>query len=306
MRACRVCPRECGVDRLAGELGVCRQGPEARLSSWNLHAWEEPPISGTRGSGTIFFSGCVGRCLFCQNWPISQLGHGQTVSAERLAEMMLELQGRGAHNINLVTATHFVPAVLAALDIAAQEGLCLPLVYNCGGYESVEVLRLLDGVVDVYLPDAKYADDAVARRLSGFTGYVAANRAALREMHRQVGDELVLDEDGIARRGLIVRHMVLPAGLAGTAEVLRWIAAELSPGVHVSLMAQYCPAYRAEDDPVLGRPITENEYLAALDAFDAAGLEQGWRQEYHGDPEDMFGLEVNSPSSCAKPGQNRA
>ncbi|MBU1878894.1 MAG: radical SAM protein, partial [Chloroflexi bacterium] len=136
MRACRVCPRECGVDRLAGELGVCRQGPEARLSSWNLHAWEEPPISGTRGSGTIFFSGCVGRCLFCQNWPISQLGHGQTVSAERLAEMMLELQGRGAHNINLVTATHFVPAVLAALDIAAQEGLCLPLVYNCGGYES--------------------------------------------------------------------------------------------------------------------------------------------------------------------------
>ncbi len=305
MRACRVCPRACGVDRLAGELGFCRQGAEPVVASWNRHLWEEPPISGTRGSGTIFFSGCVGRCLFCQNWPISQLGHGQPVSVARLAEMMLELQARGAHNINLVTATHFVPAVLAALDVAARQGLRLPLVYNCGGYESLETLRLLDGVVDVYLPDAKYADDEVARRLSGFPDYVAVNRAALREMFRQVGDELVLDDDGLARRGLIVRHLVLPGGLAGTAEVLRWIAAGLSPRVHVSLMAQYFPTYRAEGDPVLGRFITEDEYLAALAAFDAAGLEHGWRQEYDGDPNSMFGLEVNNPSSCAKPGENR-
>lgn len=323
-RACRVCPRECGVDRLAGELGSCRQGADPVVASWNRHIWEEPPISGTRGSGTIFFSGCVGRCRFCQNWPISQLGHGQAVSAERLAEMMLELQDQGAHNVNLVTATHFVPAVLAALDVAARRGLRLPLVYNCGGYESLETLRLLDGVVDVYLPDAKYADDAVARRLSGFPNYVAVNRAALREMYRQVGEELVLDDEDshthgglrrtrtascglhVARRGLIVRHLVLPAGLAGTAEVLRWIAAELSPRVHVSLMAQYFPAHRAVGDPVLGRSITVDEYLAALAAFDAAGLERGWRQEYDGDPDSMFGFEVKNPSISAKPGENRA
>ena len=304
MRPCRVCPRECGVDRLAGELGVCRQGADPVVASWNLHPWEEPPISGTRGSGAIFFSGCAGRCLFCQNWPISQLGHGQAVSAERLAEMMLELEDQGAHNVNLVTATHFVPAVLAALDIAARRGLRLPLVYNCGGYESLETLRLLDGVVDVYLPDAKYADDVVARRLSGFPNYVAVNRAALREMRRQVG-ELVLDDKGLARRGLIVRHLVLPAGLAGTAEVLRWIATELSPRVPVSLMAQYFPAHRAQGDPLLGRHITLDEYLEALEAFDAAGLERGWRQEYDSDPDSMFGFEVKNPSSCAKPGENR-
>jgi len=309
LRACSICPRACGVDRLAGERGVCRQGAAPVVASWNRHRWEEPPISGTRGSGTIFFSGCVGRCLFCQNWPISQLGHGQEVSETRLAEMMLELQGQGAHNINLVTATHFVPAVLAALDVAAREGLRLPLVYNCGGYERVETLRLLDGVVDVYLPDAKYADDAVARRLSGFPDYVAVNRAALREMHRQAGDELTLDEDGLARRGLIVRHLVLPGGLAGTAEVLRWIAGELSPRVPVSLMAQYFPAYRALDDqpedPALGRPITPDEYQAALEAFDAAGLERGWRQEYDGDPDSLFGFEVKYPSCRAKTGETR-
>jgi putative pyruvate formate lyase activating enzyme len=313
MRACSVCPRECGVDRLAGERGFCRQGAAPVVASWNRHLWEEPPISGTRGSGTIFFSGCVGRCLFCQNWPISQLGHGQEVSEARLAEMMLELQDQGAHNVNLVTATHFVPAVLAALDIAVRQGFRLPLVYNCGGYESLETLRLLDGVVDIYLPDAKYADDEAARRLSGFPDYVAVNRAALREMVRQVGDELAgglaVDDDGLARRGLIVRHLVLPGGLAGTAEVLRWIARELSPRVPVSLMAQYFPAYRAladqPEDPALGRPITGDEYLAALEAFDAAGLERGWRQEYDGDPDSLFGFEVKYPSCRAKTGENR-
>ena len=305
MRSCRVCPRACGVDRLAGERGFCRQGAGPVVASWTRHFWEEPPISGTRGSGTIFFTGCVGRCLFCQNWPISQLDHGQPVSVTRLAEMMLELQEQGAHNINLVTATHFVPAVLAALDVAARRGLRLPLVYNCGGYESLETLHLLDGVIDIYLPDAKYADDTVARQLSGFPDYVAINRAALREMYRQVGAELVVDEAGLAHRGLIVRHLVLPGGRAGTAEVLRWIATELSPRVPVSLMAQYFPTHRAQDDPVLGRFLTEDEYLAALEAFDAARLERGWRQEYDGDPHSMFGLEVNNPSSCAKISRNR-
>ena len=277
---CRLCPRECGVDRLRGERGFCRAGAEPIVASWNVHPWEEPPISGTRGSGTIFFSGCTGRCLFCQNYPISQLGVGNTVSVQQLAEMMLELQDRGCHNINLVTPTHFVPQILAALERAIEGGLRLPLVYNTSGYERVETLQLLDGVVDIYLPDAKYADDETARRLSGFVRYVEANRAALREMFRQVGDELVLDGEGIARRGLIVRHLVLPEGLAGTGEVLRWIAENLSPRVHVSLMDQYFPAHKAVGHPVLGRKITAEEYAEALRAFEEAGLTNGWMQEH--------------------------
>ncbi|MBC7260561.1 MAG: radical SAM protein, partial [Chloroflexi bacterium] len=277
---CNLCPRECGVNRLAGERGYCRAGANPVVASWNAHPWEEPPISGTKGSGTIFFTYCTARCMFCQNYPISQLGIGQQVTVQRLAEMMLELQARGCHNINFVTPTHFVPQILAALAIAVEGGLHLPLVYNSSGYDAVETLRLLDGVVDIYLPDAKYADDDVARRLSGFRGYVEANRAALKEMFRQVGAELLLDENGLALRGMIIRHMVLPEGLAGTQEVLAWIAHELSPSVHISLMSQYFPAHKTVGDPVLGRKITEEEYFEALAAFDALGLERGWRQEY--------------------------
>jgi putative pyruvate formate lyase activating enzyme len=275
---CQLCPHRCGADRLAGERGRCGMGDLPKVSSWNLHAWEEPPISGERGSGTIFFSGCTGRCLFCQNYPISQLGYGDVVSVHRLAQMMVELQRKGAHNINFVTPTHFMPHILAALPPAIKAGLYLPLVYNTSGYERVEALRLLDGVVDLWLPDAKYADDDVARRLSGFEGYVRYNRAALREIYRQVSSDLSLDDKGLARRGMIVRHMVLPQGLAGTAEVVRWIADELSPFVHVSLMDQYFPAHRAIGDTVLGRKITPEEYQAALENLYGAGLEQGWCQ----------------------------
>jgi putative pyruvate formate lyase activating enzyme len=279
---CQLCPHRCGVDRLDGDpgtgQGICRMGRLPKVSSWNLHAWEEPPISGTRGSGTIFFSGCTGRCRFCQNYPISQFGYGAVVSVERLAGMMLELQRKGAHNINLVTPTHFMPHILAALPYAIRGGLHLPLVYNTSGYESVAALRLLESVMDIWLPDAKYAGDRIARHLSGFKDYVDTNRAALREIYRQVGDELVLDENGLGVRGMIVRHMVLPDGLAGTGEVLHWIASELSPAVHVSLMDQYFPAHLAVGDPVLGRKITVAEYEAALAAFDAAGLENGWCQ----------------------------
>jgi putative pyruvate formate lyase activating enzyme len=280
LRQCNLCPRECGINRLAGEKGFCRAGAEPVVASWTAHPWEEPPISGTHGSGTIFFTHCTGRCLFCQNYPISQLGVGNQVTVPRLAEMMLELQTRGCHNINLVTPTHFVPQTLAALQLAAGSGLRLPLVYNSSGYETVETLRLLEDVVDVYLPDAKYADDAVAHQLSGFRGYVEANRAALREMFRQVGEDLLLDPDGLAVRGMIIRHMVLPASLAGTRSVLAWIAQELSPRIHISIMAQYFPAHKAVDDPVLGRKITHDEYLEALAAFDELELERGWRQEY--------------------------
>ncbi|MBM4428907.1 MAG: radical SAM protein [Chloroflexi bacterium] len=280
LRRCSLCPRDCGVDRLAGEKGYCQAGAELTVASWNAHPWEEPPISGAQGSGTIFFSHCTARCLFCQNYPISQLGVGNQVTVQCLAEMMLELQARGCHNINLVTPTHFVPQILAALPLAIGEGLRLPLVYNSSGYETAETLRLLDGVVDIYLPDAKYADDRVARRLSGFLGYVQANRVALQEIYRQVGPELVLDEQGLAVRGMIIRHMVLPEGLAGTLQVLTWIARELSPLVHISLMAQYFPAHKAIGHPVLGRKLTDEEYLQALEAFDAVDLERGWRQEY--------------------------
>jgi putative pyruvate formate lyase activating enzyme len=277
---CELCPRVCGVDRLNGGRGVCGVGVDPVIASWNAHPWEEPPISGTRGSGTIFFSGCTGRCRFCQNYPISQYGYGNRVTIERFAEMMLELQKRGCHNINLVTPTHFVPQILWAVDIAAAQGLNIPLVYNTGGYERVETLRLLEGVVDVWLPDAKYASDTAARSISGFPHYLENNQAALREIYRQVGEALVLDEDGVARRGMIVRHLVLPENLSGTAQVFHWIADELSPRMYVSLMDQYFPAYRVLDDPILGRKITAEEYAAALDAFDAAGLENGWMQEH--------------------------
>jgi putative pyruvate formate lyase activating enzyme len=275
---CKLCPHRCGARRLAGEQGICRSGAQPRVSSWTLHSWEEPPISGTQGSGTIFFSGCTGRCVFCQNYPISQLGHGQTVSVERLVAMMLELQRQGAHNINLVTPTHVMPHILAALPLAIDRGLRLPLVYNTSGYERVESLRLLAGVIDVWLPDSKYADNTVAHRISGFEHYVEFNRLALAEIYRQVGDRLVLDKEGIARRGMIVRHMVLPGGLAGTEQVLDWLSHSLSPRIHVSLMDQYFPAHRALDHPVLGRKIHWREYEAALEAFDAAGLKRGWRQ----------------------------
>jgi len=278
LSSCRLCPRRCEVDRLAGERGYCRAGRQAVVASWNVHPWEEPPISGRRGSGTIFFSGCSGRCRFCQNYPISQLGVGRPVDEDELADMMLELQDRGCHNLNLVTPTHFVPQILNALVRAARQGLALPLVYNSSGYEEVETLRLLDGVVDIYLPDAKYADDQAAREFSGFLHYVEANRAALKEMYRQVG-ELQVDEEGTAIRGLIIRHLVLPGGVAGTPQVLSWIARELSPTVHVSLLSQYFPAHRALGHPLLGRKLTWEEYDAAIAAFEAAGLENGWLQE---------------------------
>jgi putative pyruvate formate lyase activating enzyme len=277
---CRLCPHECRVNRLADGRGICRMGAQPKIASWNVHPWEEPPISGAGGSGTIFLSGCTGRCIFCQNYSISQMGYGNEVSTERFASMMIELQRRGVHNINFVTPTHFVPQILAAVDVAAGWGLRIPLVYNTSGYERVETLRLLDGVIDIYLPDIKYAVDAVAKRFSGFVRYAQRDRLALKEMFRQVGPRLVCDDTGIARRGMIVRHLVLPDGLAGTAEAMRWIAQELSPDVHVSLMDQYFPTYRSVNDAELGRKVTEEEYEAALDAFEAAGLQNGWLQDH--------------------------
>ena len=278
LRSCDLCPHGCGVNRLAGGVGRCRSGAQPRIASANLHRGEEPPISGSRGSGTIFLSGCTLSCSFCQNFPISQLGNGETVSTLGLAERMLGLQHRGAHNINFVTPTHFLPQILAALYLAIPRGLRLPLVWNTSGFERVDALRLLDGVVAIYLPDMKYADDRVAEELSGAAGYREINRAAVAEMLRQAG-QLETDGEGVGTRGLIIRHLVLPQGRAGSAETVAWIGEELGPQTHVALMSQYFPAHQAAAVPGMGRGVNGEEYDAALAALEAAGLENGWVQE---------------------------
>jgi len=278
LRRCDLCPHDCGVDRIAGETGVCRAGCRPRIASANVHHGEEPPISGSRGSGTIFLTGCSLKCRFCQNFPISQFDNGEELTTAELAGRMLRLQGLGVHNINLVTPTHFLPQILAALYLAIGRGLALPIVWNSSGYEKVDALELLDGVVDIYLPDMKYHDEDSARAFSSAPGYRDVNRAAVLEMHRQVG-HLDLDDDGIARRGLIIRHLVLPQGYAGSTEILPWIAATLGTGTHISLMKQFFPAHRAAGMPGIDRKITDAEYSAAVEALEAAGLENGWVQD---------------------------
>jgi putative pyruvate formate lyase activating enzyme len=238
---CLLCPRVCESDRLQGEEGICRVGMHARVASSFPHHGEESCLSGTRGSGTIFFAGCSLRCVFCQNWEISHDCQGEDVDPEGLARRMVELASLGCHNINWVTPTHVVPQLLAALDLAVKKGFRLPIVYNTGGYDSVETLRLLDGVVDIYLPDFKLWDEGAAQRFLKAADYPEVARAAIREMHRQVGD-LVLDEDGLARRGLLVRHLVLPGGVAGTSDVTRWLAREISPSTVLHILGQYHPA----------------------------------------------------------------
>jgi putative pyruvate formate lyase activating enzyme len=247
-----------------------------KVASWSLHHGEEPPISGDRGSGTIFLSGCPMECVFCQNYPISQLCHGTELGIDELASRMIELQDSGAHNINFVTPTHFTPQIVRSLHRAAQRGLSIPLVYNSSGYDDVDTLELLDGIVDLYLPDMKYGDDEPALRYSGAVKYVETNRAAVAEMYRQVGG-LELDEDGIARRGLIIRHLVLPGDISSTARVLEFIAG-LSTSVGVSLMSQYFPAHRAVSMPALQRRLTEEEYERALGLLDEYGFTLGWIQ----------------------------
>jgi len=241
------------------------------VASYNPHFGEESPLVGRHGSGTIFFSWCNLRCRFCQNYDISQFGAGEPVEPEELAAMMLRLQGLGCHNINLVSPTHVVPQILAGLYIAAEVGLHIPLVYNTGGYDGLDTLALLDGIVDIYMPDMKYADADIARRYSGIVDYPRHNQAAVREMHRQVSD-LVLDPDGIALRGLLVRHLVLPEGLAGTEEIVRFLAEEISKNTYLNLMDQYRPCHQAYELPPLNRRITRAEYEAAVQAAQAAGL----------------------------------
>ncbi|MBN1867897.1 radical SAM protein [Candidatus Sumerlaeota bacterium] len=276
IRACDLCPRRCGVDRSAGALGYCGGGERACVASHNAHHGEEPPISGTRGSGTVFFAHCTMRCKYCQNYPISQLGHGREMSDLELARCFLDLQKRGCHNLNLVTPTHYSHAFLSALIVAVEEGFRLPIVYNTSGYESVEILRILDGVVDVYMPDMKYSDPDLARRYSDAPDYVERNVEAVREMQRQVGD-LVLDDEGAARKGVLVRHLVMPGDEDDSIDALRALSSEISPTAYVSLMSQYFPAYKAVETPPLDRRVDPVAYGRVVEWMASTDL-RGWIQ----------------------------
>ncbi|MGD8912674.1 MAG: radical SAM protein [Candidatus Thiodiazotropha sp.] len=272
LERCDLCAHYCNINRRQTIRGaVCRTGEQAVVHSFGPHHGEEVPLRGWRGSGTIFFSWCNLRCVFCQNWEISQKGIGRAVSPQELAAMMLELQAEGCHNINLVSPSHVVAQIIAAIHIAVEQGLRLPLVYNTGGYDSLEALTLLDGIIDIYMPDMKYADATIARRYSKIRSYVAFNQAAVKEMHRQVGD-LVMNDQGIAQRGLLVRHLVLPRQLAGTEQVLTFLAEEISPDTYLNLMAQYHPCYRAMENPPLDRPLSRTEYITARQLAQRHGL----------------------------------
>lgn len=270
LRNCVVCPRKCRVNRIDGEAGVCGVGFNPIVSSFGPHFGEERCLVGKGGSGTIFFAFCNLKCVFCQNYDISQLGAGDEVDIERLAEIMVKLQRMGCHNVNLVSPTHFAPQILAALLRAVEKGFSLPLVYNTGGYDSIEMLGFFDGIVDIYMPDIKYSNDGNALKLSGVASYWDVAKGAVKEMHRQVGD-LEVGGGGIAERGLLVRHLVLPNGLAGTREIMSFLAREISPNTYVNMMDQYHPCYKAVGSPELGRGITGKEYEDAI----AAALEAG-------------------------------
>lgn len=278
LRACRLCPRECGVDRLAGQIGWCGAGRLARVARAALHHWEEPVISGSRGSGAVFFSRCNLRCLYCQNHEISWGGWGRELTTAQLAEVFLGLQGQGAHNINLVSPTPYIPQIAAALDLARQSGLMLPVVYNTNAYESLQALGVLTGRVQVFLPDFKYALEYLGVDYSGVAGYPAAAGNTLRVMRRLAPRDR-FDRDGLLVEGLLVRHLVLPGHPANTGRVLRWLAKNLGRQTYVSLMAQYTPVFRAEGHPTIGRCLQAAEYEWALRCLEEAGLENGFCQE---------------------------
>ena len=271
MQACTLCPRKCGVNRLDGETGFCKTGARAWVSSYSPHFGEEAPLVGSGGSGTIFFTHCNLLCKFCQNFDISHEGYGQKVTGAQLAELMLELQKAGCHNINFVTPSHVVPQILEAIEIAAGEGLRLPLVYNTGGYDRVTTLNLLEDVFDIYMPDFKFWDPEVAEKTCDAADYPAIARQALLEMHRQVGD-LQIDASGIAIKGLLIRHLVMPGGLAGTGDVMRFIAQEVSTESYVNIMTQYRPCGKAAEDPDLAKYPSKADFKEAVNAARQQGL----------------------------------
>ena len=286
LASCTVCPKDCGNDRLKDEIAACYSGRLPIVSSYTAHFGEEPVLSGARGAGNIFFGNCNLRCVYCQNYQISQTWKQQRkneITHERLAEMMLELQDRGCHNIGFVSPTHFAPQMARAIFIAAERGLRLPIVYNTNAYDSVEVLRLLEGIVDIYLPDLKYADSDTGFQYSKVRDYAIHARAAIKEMNRQMGSGLVFDDDGLLKRGLLIRLLVLPNDIAGLEENLRWIHDELGPQTAISLMAQYYATNKAATDDryiLLSRRISEREWFEAVSLLEDLGMEEGFMQEY--------------------------
>lgn len=281
LSSCHICPRHCGINRLAGETGFCGTGALPLVASACIHHGEEPPISGTRGSGTIFFGSCNLRCVYCQNHQISQDRRrlrSEEVEIDALADKMLGLQVQGCHNINFVSPSHFVPQIAAAVLATVPKGLDIPLVYNTSGYDNPSTVEVLDGIIDIYLADLRYSSGATAKKLSQAGDYVEYAREAIKEMHRQVGP-LIVDEEGVARKGLIVRHLILPNGLAGSRDSLTWLAQELGRDVAVSIMAQYSPQHLAKRVPLLSRSVTAGEYEEVLGLLDELGLENGWVQD---------------------------
>ena len=271
LESCSFCPRECGVNRLAGEEGFCKTGRKARVASYNAHFGEESPLVGKYGSGTIFISSCNLLCSFCQNFDISHLGEGIEVEPEQIAAMMLELQERGCHNINFVTPTHVIPQIVEALEHAVKAGLKVPLVYNSSGYDKKETLELLDGIFDIYMPDFKFWNNKWADKLCQAPDYREVTLTALKEMHRQVGD-LMIDQEGIAKRGILVRHLVMPGDIAGTSDIVRFIADEISANTYVNIMDQYRPCGRAFEEKEINRTLTATEFREALETAKRAGL----------------------------------
>lgn len=279
LKECTLCPRNCKVNRVKGELGRCRAGIKPKIALADLHFYEEPCISGKEGSGTVFFSGCNLSCKFCQNYKISQEFSGEEIEIEELANKFLELQSRGANNINLVTGFMFVPQIIEALQIAKLNGLSIPIVYNTSGYESLDTLKMLEGYIDIYLPDLKYTYHELSDSLSGAGDYFEIVKIALMEMKRQVGSKMVFDDRGMLKRGMIVRHLVLPNHLQNSKKALKWIRENLGKDIYVSVMAQYFPCYKAQNDEDIGRKITQDEYDEIYEYFNSIGLHNGYMQD---------------------------
>lgn len=280
--SCSICPRKCKVNRLKDEKGFCKTGIKPKIYNFMPHHGEEPPISGTKGSGTIFFSYCNMSCIYCQNYVFSQQGEGREATFEELAEYMIKLQNLGCHNINLVTPTHVIPQILKSLNIAIAYGLKIPLVYNTNGYELPEIIKLLSGIIDIYLPDMRYGDTKKAIRYSSAIDYPKYNQDSLKEIYRQVGNAQIDNNTGIIIKGLIIRHLVLPNGISGTKEIMKFIAQELSEDAYISLMSQYLPCYKAIETQEISRRITKKEYEEAEGILQKFNLHNGWIQESNG------------------------
>jgi putative pyruvate formate lyase activating enzyme len=284
---CVICPRRCGVNRQAGKRGYCRAPFNPVIYSYIQHHGEEPALSGSKGSGTIFFAYCNMKCAYCQNYQFSQLDKGEEVNIEKLASIMLGLQKSGCHNINLVSPSHYVPQILMALEIAIGKGLSIPIVYNTSGYDSPETIKILEGIIDIYLPDMRYSDNNMSIKYSDAPKYVGYNRASIEEMHRQTGD-LVLDKNAMAKSGLIIRLLVLPNEASGTKQSLKFIQEKISKNSYLSIMSQYYPTFKAHDFKEISRRVTRDEYNNVVDEAFSLGLNNGWVQEYEEKPDEKF------------------